>query len=105
MSGHNFSYAEITVEGIVGKMQGNGCAADAETVGIDYPGQVRLSSIYGSSVGEIDVELGVGEAGTVHQDGFLAEVDALRHEPQLLKLSFDSQVADEAIGVDLRLSE
>ena len=80
-------------------------SADAETVGIDYPGQVRLSSIYGSSVGEIDVELGVGETGTIHQNGLLAEVDALRCEPQLLELTFDSQVADEAVGVDLRLSE
>ena len=80
-------------------------SADAETVGIDYPGQVRLSSIYGSSVGEIDVELGVGETGTIHQNGLLAEVDALRCEPQFLELTFDPQVVDETVGVDLRLSE
>ena len=79
-------------------------SADAETVGVDHPFQ-GLCGVYGGGVGEIDVELGVGEAGTVHQDGFLAEVDALRHEPQLLKLSFDSQVADEAVGIDLRLTE
>ena len=104
MSGYNFSYAEITVEGIVGKMQGDGCAADAETVGIDHPFQ-GLRGVNGGGVGEIDVELGVGETGTIHQNGLLAEVDALRCEPQLLELSFDSQVADEAVGVDLRLSE
>ena len=64
---------------------------------------MTLSGVNGGSIAEGDVELGVRQPTTVHFDGLLAEVDALRREPQLVECSFYAQVADEAVGVDLGL--
>ena len=103
LAGYGLSHVRIDMQCVARHVDGHVRTADGQAVGIDAPQRFRCRRINGRRVAQGDVQLRVRYARPVHRRRPLVQVDAVRAQPQFADVALHPQVADEAVGVHLRL--